>query len=67
MNYKEFKTLLSKLWEVKSAIGSDSDGKLISNWDSSHKIDETIQMLENAHPRMTTKYYSEKYWDGSVS
>lgn len=67
MKYKEFKALLGKLWEVHGAISSDSDGTLISNWNSSHKIDEAIQQLEESHPRLTTKYYSEKFWGGNIS
>ena len=67
MKYEEFKALLKSLWEVKMSISSDSDGTLISNWDSSHKIDETIKLLEDAHPRMTSKYYSSKYWSGEIS
>jgi len=60
MKYEEFKALHQSLWEVKMAISSDSDGTLISNWESSHRIDDTIDLLQDAHPKMTAKYWRER-------
>ena len=60
MKYEEFKALLESLWEVRISISSDSDGTLISNWESSHRIDDTINLLEDAHPRMTARYWEER-------
>ena len=62
MKYQEFKKLLDKLWQLHNAISKDSDGTLTSNWNSSHKADEVIELLTDAHPKMAKKYYSNEAW-----
>ena len=62
MVYQEFKTLLDKLWQLHNAISKDSDGTLISNWNSSHIADHTIDFLTSQHPKMAKKYYSHEAW-----
>jgi len=57
VTYQEFEKLLNKLYRLRVEIMQDSDGTISSNWNCGHVCDETIQLLESNHPRMTKRYY----------